>query len=80
MTTNTKHLCMTQHLKQRLISRNTDNEAAITRRLQVAAEEVAYGTADGNFDAVIVNDDLETAYTQLRNFLDPLLKQSEEGS
>ena len=28
-----------------------------------------YGEEDGNFDIVIVNDDLETAYVELRDFV-----------
>ena len=58
------------------MSRNTDSEEAIARRLQKAAEEIEYGTQEGNFDIVIVNDDLDAAYGSLKGFLDPLLKQS----
>ena len=28
-----------------------------------------YGEEDGNFDTVIVNDDLDTAYQNLKDFL-----------
>ena len=65
-----------EHLKTRLVSRNTDSEEAIARRLQKAAEEIEYGTQEGNFDIVIVNDDLDAAYGSLKGFLDPLLKES----
>ena len=28
-----------------------------------------YGEEDGNFDTIVVNDDLETAYQNLKDFL-----------
>ena len=34
-----------------------------------------YGETEGNFDIIIVNDDLETAYIQLREFVIPELEK-----
>ena len=34
-----------------------------------------YGEAEGNFDTIIVNDDLETAYSNLRDFVIPELEK-----
>ena len=51
-----------QILEQRLRSRATDSEEQIELRLGQAQRELA---AAGQFDTVIVNDDLETAATQL---------------
>ena len=34
-----------------------------------------YGETEGNFDIIIVNDDLETAYVQLRDFIIPELEK-----
>ena len=38
-----------------------------------------YGEEDGNFDIVIVNDDLETAYVELRDFVMPQLEKIHEA-
>ncbi len=34
-----------------------------------------YGEEPGNFDIIIVNDDLETAYTELRDFIMPEIEK-----
>ena len=34
-----------------------------------------YGETDGNFDIIIVNDDLEDAYIKLRDFVIPELEK-----
>ena len=44
------------------------------QRLSAAAKEMEYGEAEGNFDIVIVNDDLERAYQELRAFVLPKLR------
>jgi guanylate kinase len=51
-------------LEQRLRGRSKDSEAAIQRRLQVAREEVA---SFGEYDFVVVNDDVPTALDRLRS-------------
>ena len=56
-----------QALEQRLRDRGTETEEAILRRIGNAAKEVEYGTAPGNFDEVVVNDDLEQAFIKLRH-------------
>mmetsp|Transcript_20929 Transcript_20929/g.39742 ORF Transcript_20929/g.39742 Transcript_20929/m.39742 type:complete len:291 (+) Transcript_20929:224-1096(+) len=48
-------------LQDRLRKRNTESPEALQTRLANAAAEVAYGKTAGNFDAVVVNDDLEKA-------------------
>lgn len=52
-----------KHLKQRLILRGTETEESLALRLERAKEELTY--AD-RFDRIIINDDLDTAYAQLR--------------
>lgn len=49
-------------LERRIRGRGTDSEDAITRRLARAHEEM---TAQSEFDAVVVNDDLVAALAQL---------------
>ncbi len=63
-------------LERRLRGRGTDSEEAIRVRLANARSEIM---SSHWFDGIIVNDDLETAYDQLRSFylastLQPSLK------
>ncbi|XP_065215652.1 uncharacterized protein LOC135842230 isoform X2 [Planococcus citri] len=58
-----------QILEKRLRDRKTDSEENIRRRLKVAESELEYASDESNFNLVIVNDDLEKAYTQLRDFI-----------
>ena len=48
-------------LENRLRNRGTESEESILIRLATASEELQYGVTEGNFDAVIVNNDIETA-------------------
>jgi len=52
-----------QELARRLSDRGTDAEAVIQRRLSVAREEVR---SSDPFDFMVVNDDLDRAYDDLR--------------
>ena len=54
-----------EELERRLRGRGTDSEEAIRLRLANARSEIM---SSHWFDAVIVNDDLDTAYDQLRSF------------
>ena len=54
-------------LLQRLISRGTETEESIKKRTHNARKEMEYGMIDGNFDAVIVNDDLNIACAEFEN-------------
>lgn len=64
-----------ESLRQRLIDRKTETEESLDRRLDRAEAEIEYGTTPGNFDLVIVNDDLDRAYAELRAFVvDKVLK------
>ena len=59
-------------LKQRLESRGTETEYSLGLRLERASEELEY--AD-RFDQIIINDDLDTAYAQLRRAVTEFLNQ-----
>jgi guanylate kinase len=48
-------------LKERLMGRKSESEESLQRRIGNAKAEVTYGLAEGNFDAIITNDDLEQA-------------------
>ena len=51
-----------EELERRIRGRATDSEAAIVQRLERAREELQ---AEAEFDAVVVNDDLERALAEL---------------
>lgn len=59
-----------QMLIQRLSSRGTESEASLKKRLDRADEEIEFAD-NGNvkFDLVLVNDDLEQTYHNLKSFL-----------
>lgn len=59
-----------QELRDRLTQRGTDSQADITSRLQVATQELA---AIGEFNTVVVNDELETAVQELDQIVTSLL-------
>lgn len=56
-------------LESRLRGRGTEKEESIQKRLQQAKNELEYAETPGVHDIVIVNDDLEKAYTELEEFI-----------
>jgi guanylate kinase len=56
-------------LEKRLRGRATDNEASVLKRLANAKGEIDAKDEPGLFDFVIVNDDLDKAYTELKQLL-----------
>jgi len=62
-------------LEQRLRDRGTETEESLSKRLGAAAAEMEYGETEGNFDVIIVNDDLESAYAKLKEFIVPELEK-----
>ncbi|XP_037504569.1 guanylate kinase isoform X4 [Rhipicephalus sanguineus] len=56
-------------LEERLRGRGTETEESLHRRLARASEEIAYGENQGNFDLLLVNDNLKSAYNRLRDYL-----------
>lgn len=57
-------------LEERLAGRGTDSPQAIARRLEVAEQELA---SQGEFEHVVVNDDLAIAVAELDAIVGPLL-------
>ena len=55
-----------EELETRIRGRGTDSEEAIQRRLSRAREEL---TAQSEFDAVVVNDDLDQALLRLEELM-----------
>ena len=58
-----------EELEGRLRARGTETEEKIKVRMRNSELEIEYGSEPGNFDAVIVNDDLEPSYENLLNNL-----------
>lgn len=48
-----------KELENRLRSRNTETMDKIKIRLDTAVNEIAFGQQPGNFDAVVVNDNVD---------------------
>ncbi|WP_413323404.1 guanylate kinase [Synechococcus sp. MIT S9503] len=55
-----------EELEHRIRGRGTESEVSIQKRLERARTELA---AQGEFDAVVVNDDLETALSELERLM-----------
>jgi guanylate kinase len=56
-------------LEKRLSGRGTEKPESIAKRLAQAKNELEYAKTPGVHDVIIVNDDLETAYKQLEDFI-----------
>ena len=50
-----------ESLHERLLGRGSETPESLQRRFQNAKTEIDYGATPGNFDAIIVNDNLERA-------------------
>jgi guanylate kinase len=60
-----------EELERRLRARGTESEQSIQIRMETARkeDEIAMKNEDALFDAFVVNDDLETAYAQLKQVI-----------
>jgi len=56
-------------LESRLRGRGTEKEESIQKRLLQAQNELSYAETPGVHDLIVVNDDLEKAYTELESFI-----------
>uniref|UniRef100_A0A671TWI8 Guanylate kinase n=1 Tax=Sparus aurata TaxID=8175 RepID=A0A671TWI8_SPAAU len=56
-------------LEKRLRERKTESEENLQKRLNAAKVDMQFSKEPGVFDAIIVNDNLEEAYGQLKNAL-----------
>ena len=60
-------------LRERLIGRGTDTDEAIERRVAKAASEMEF--AEGKFDYVLINDDLQTAKAEAEKVIGDFLRK-----
>ena len=58
-------------LEQRLRGRKSDNEESILQRLAQAKNEMDYAQMPGAHDKIIINDDLEKAWREFKDFCVP---------
>lgn len=60
-------------LKNRLIKRNSETKDSLNERLERAEMELKQ---EKKFDIVIINDDLEKAYSQIKEIVESFIKKS----
>lgn len=58
-----------QTLEKRLRDRKTESEESLQRRLKAAHEAIQFSQQPDVFDYIVINDQLEEAYGQLKNAL-----------
>jgi guanylate kinase len=63
-----------EELERRLVGRGTETKEQVDRRLAAARGEIQALNEKGLFDYLLVNDDLEMAYKQLRNIAERALQ------
>jgi guanylate kinase len=56
-------------LESRLRGRNTETEESLQKRLAAAKAELDYAETPGAHDKIIVNDNLDHAYQELRDYI-----------
>ncbi|XP_074653864.1 guanylate kinase-like [Tubulanus polymorphus] len=64
-----------EKLEERLRGRGTESEDAIQLRLSSAKSELAYSEEVGSYDHIIINDNLDEAFTKLVDILRPLMDE-----
>ena len=65
-----------EELKKRLYNRGDTSEEAIKKRLERALWELSFKQQPGFFDYIVVNDDVETAYKDLRSVVEKIQIES----
>ncbi|XP_039582362.1 guanylate kinase [Passer montanus] len=66
-------------LEKRLRDRKTETEESLQRRLTAARVDLELSKEPGLFDLVIINDDLEKAYSELKEVLLEEIKKTQES-
>ncbi|CAB3240521.1 unnamed protein product [Arctia plantaginis] len=68
-----------EELERRLRARNTEQEDAVQKRLDTAKKEITFGQEPGNFHIIILNDNLNKAYSELREFISKNVEDKEQA-
>ena len=58
-----------EELESRLRGRGTEKEESIVKRLTQAKNELEYSKTEGVHDIIIVNEDLDKAFAELKTFI-----------
>ena len=58
-----------EDLRSRLTSRGTETPESLSKRLAAATAEIEYSKEPNAHDIIVVNDDLEKAYSELKNYI-----------
>ncbi|KAM4739607.1 guanylate kinase 1b isoform 2-T2 [Anableps anableps] len=66
-------------LEKRLRDRQTETEESLQKRLEAARIDMELSKEPGMFDVVIINDDLEKAYEELKEILNEEIKKVQEA-
>lgn len=56
-------------LRERLQGRGTETQESLEKRLKQAELEMEYSKEEGAHDKIIINDDLERAYKEFKDFM-----------
>ncbi|XP_068447259.1 guanylate kinase 1b [Clinocottus analis] len=66
-------------LETRLRDRQTETEESLQKRLEAARIDMELSNEPGVFDVVIINDDLEKAYEELKDLLNDEIQKIQEA-
>lgn len=69
-----------EDLRKRLEGRGTETKESLQKRLDTAQEALEYAEQPGSYDHIIVNDDVDTAYSQLRSIVIDDIKSLSNGN
>jgi len=58
-----------EELERRLRGRGTESEESLKKRLAQAKIELEYSKQPGAHDKIVVNDDLDKAYREMRDWI-----------
>lgn len=58
-----------EELERRLRGRGTETEDSMNKRLAQAKNELEYAKQPGAHDKIVVNDDLDRAYAEMRDWI-----------
>ncbi|XP_025017079.1 guanylate kinase [Tetranychus urticae] len=61
-------------LEQRLRKRGTESDECIIRRLNRAKEDLSMEGIESFFDLIIINENIDDAYSALKNFIQPVIE------
>jgi guanylate kinase len=58
-----------EELERRLRGRGTETDESLEKRLNQAKNELEFSKQPGAHDKIVVNDDLDIAYKELKDFI-----------